>query len=728
MRQLIKFLLVSAVFASNFAFAQSAPPTTPVREVTDDYFGTKVTDPYRWLENTKDPEVVAWMKAQNDYTRAVLARIPGRDQLLTRIKALDNSGSVVSELQVWGGRYFYLKTEPGSDNRKLYVRDKLGAAERLLLDPEKLTTADGRHFSIDYFQPSLDGKYVAYGISPGGSENSVLHVLESATGKVLSDTIDRAQFGQPSWLPDGSFFYTREQKLGPDSPPTAQYQKLRCYHHVLGDDPDKEAAIFGYDVLPNVKVTEDDFSVLGYSPGAPNYLLGLVIHGVQREIDVYVTAFDSSASWKPVWKKAVDAADDVTGFDLHGDSLFLLSHKDASRFKVLRTSLGNPDLAHATAIVPASEVVVVGISAAGDALYVQDLDGGIGRLRRLPYDGAKIQEVKLPFDGAIQSLATNPTEAGAWLELTSWTKSPLWYALDAGSGKLTDTGLVAPSPVDYSEIVSEEVKAKSADGTMVPLSIIHKRGMAMDGSHPTWLEGYGAYGITLDPTFRPTMLAFFEHGGVFAVAHVRGGGEFGEDWHLAGQKLTKQHTIDDMLAGANYLIEHKYTSPAHLAGEGTSAGGITIGGAITQRPDLFGAALIRVGDSDALRSELMASGPANIPEFGTAKEPDGFKALYAMDAYQHVKPNTAYPAVLLTTGANDPRVAPWEAAKMTARLQASTDSGKPVLLRVDYDAGHGLGSTKTQNDVLLADELAFLFWQLGVPEYQPVQMNTGSGK
>ena len=314
--------------------------------------------------------------------------------MLTRIKALDNSGSVVSALQVWGGRYFYLKTEPGSDNRKLCVRDKLDAAERLLIDPEKLTTADGRHFSIDYFQPSLDGKYVAYGISPGGSENSVLHVLESATGKVLSDTIDRAQFGQPNWLPDNSFFYTRAQKLGPDSPPTAQYQKLRCYHHVLGADPDKEAAVFGYDVLPNVKVTEDDFSVLGYSPGAPNYLLGLVIHGVQREIDVYVTAFDGSASWKPEWKKAVDAADDVTGFDLHGDSLFLLSHKDASRFKVLRTSLGNPDLAHATTIVPASEVVIVGISAAGDALYMQDLDGGIGRLRRLPYDTGKIQAVE----------------------------------------------------------------------------------------------------------------------------------------------------------------------------------------------------------------------------------------------------------------------------------------------------------------------------------------------
>ncbi|MGD0513849.1 MAG: prolyl oligopeptidase family serine peptidase, partial [Terriglobales bacterium] len=514
---------------------------------------------------------------------------------------------------------------------------------------------------------------------------------------------------------------TRTQKLPPDAPPTAKYQKLRCYHHVLGADPEKESAVFGYQASPNVKVMEDDFPVLAFSPGAPKYLVGLVLHGVKRETDLYASAIQDDVSAKTVWKKVADEADAVTGFDVHEDSLFLLSHKDASRFKVVLTSLANPDLAHAKAVVPASDVVVVNISAAGDALYVQDLDGGVGRLRRLPYDGAVIQPVKLPFDGAIESLVTNPTESGAWLELTSWTKSPLWYALDANTSNLTDTHLVPPSPVDYSQVESQEVKAKSADGTMVPLSIVYKRGMALDGSHPTWLEGYGAYGITLDPEFRPTLLAFFERGGVFAVAHVRGGGEYGEDWHLAGQKLTKQHTIDDMLAGAEYLIEHKYTSAAHLAGEGTSAGGITIGGAITQRPDLFGAALIRVGDSDSLRSELMASGPANIPEFGTVKQPDGFKALYAMDAYQHVKPNTAYPAVLLTTGVNDPRVASWQAAKMAARLQASTTSGKPVLLRVDYDAGHGMGSTKTQRDDELADEVAFLFWQLGNPEFQPAQ-------
>jgi len=720
MRRLIAIVLPLLLLIPAVVWAQSALPQTPVRAVIDDYFGTKVADPYRWLENTSDPEVIAWMKAQNDYTRAVLARIPGRDDLLARIKSLDNAGNVVSALQVWGGHYFYYKTEPGSDNRKLFVRDTLSSPERLLVDPEKMTTADGKHYSIDYFQPSLDGVYVAYGISLGGSEESVLHVLQAATGKVLPDSIDRAEFASPSWLPDGkSFFYTRAQKLAADAPPTAKYQKLKVYRHTLGGDPDTEPLVFGFGANPTVNVDENDFTVVAFSPGAPDFVLGLVIHGVKREIDIYAVPFDADPGATTVWKKVVDQSDEITGFDVHAGEIYLLSHKNASRFKVLRTSLSTPDLPHAAIAVPASAVVVTGISAAGDALYVQDLDGGIGRLRRLPYGNGSIQPIKLPFDGAIQSLVTNPREPGAWLELVSWTKSPLWYSLDAKTDNLTDTALVPPSPVDYSQIESEEVKAKSADGTMVPLSIIHKRGIALDGSHPTWLTGYGAYGINYDPYFDPTILAFLERGGVRAFAHVRGGGEYGEDWHLAGQKLTKQHTIDDFIAGGEYLIEHKYASPAHLAGEGTSAGGITIGGAITQRPEMFGAALIRVGDSDSLRSETMASGPANIPEFGTVTEADGFKALFAMDAYQHVKPNTPYPAVLLTTGVNDPRVAPWQAAKMAARLQASTSSGKPVLLRVDYDAGHGIGSTKSQRDIELADELSFLFWQLGVTGYAP---------
>jgi prolyl oligopeptidase len=726
-RQIELSLFAFILIGSQLAIAQAKLPDTPVREVMDDYFGKKVSDPYRWLENTKDPEVISWMKAQNEYARSVFAKIPGRAQLAERIRSLDHASSVVSALQVWGGHYFYLKTDPDSNYNKLYVRDNLTAAERLLVNPEKMSTDPSKHYSIDYIQPSLDGKFVIYGISLGGSEDSVLRVMETATGKLLSDAIDRAQFALPTWLPDHSFFYTRTPKVPPDTPPATKFQRSRTYHHVLGADPDKEDAVFGYHVSSDVKTVEDDFPVIVYSAGAPNHVLGMIMHGAKREFDAYTADFSKGHNTKLVWKKAADESDQITGYDMHGDNLFLLSHKDASRFQVLRTSLAKPDLTHAAVVVPPSERVVINIFAAGDALYVQDLDGGIGRIRRLPYDSWTLQPVKLPFEGAIQSMVANPMEPGTWVELTSWTKSPLWYALNKGTGNLVDTNLMPPSPVDYSQVESEEVKVKSADGTMVPLSIVHQRGIVLDGSHPTWLQAFGAYGATLDPIFRPTLLAFLERGGVFAVAHVRGGGEYGEEWRLAGHIQTKQHSVDDMLAGALYLIEHKFTSPSHLTGECTSAAGVTIGSAITQRPDLFAVAFIFVGWSNLLRSEAMPSGPANISEFGTIKDPALFPVLYALDGYQHIKPNTRYPAVLLTAGGNDPRIELWQPAKMTARLQASTSSGKPVVLRIDNDRGHsagifpGFGSTKEQVDEELADELAFLFWQVGMPEFQPTR-------
>ena len=596
-------------------------PDTPVREVIDDYFGTKVSDPYRWLENAKDPEVIAWMKAQNDYARAVLANIPGRDRLLDRIKALDHAGGLVSGLKVVGGRYFYMKVDAGSNIYKLYVRDKLKAPERLLVDPEKLSTDSSTQFFVDYFQPSLDGKYVAYGISRGGSQESVLHIVETATGKVLSDAIDRARLAKPTWLPDGSFFYTRTPNLPPDAPSSAKYQKGRIYRHVLGADPEKEMAFFGYQVSPDVKFTEMDVPTIRYSTGAPNYLVGLIFHGAKREFDVYTTIFSNGENPKFEWKKAAGESDEITGYDTHGDSLFLLSHKDASRFKVFQTSLANPDLTHAAVVVPASERVVTGIFAASDALYVQDLDGGIGQMRRLSYDHPILQPVKLPFAGTIQSVVTNPIESGAWLELASWTKSPLWYALDAESGSLSEIGLVPPSTVDseYSQIESKEVKVKSADGTMVPLSIVHQRGMPLDGSHPTWLQGFWRIRGAAAPIFRPTLLAFFERGGVFAVAHVRGGGNMARIGIWAATSRPNSTPLTTCWLAAAYLIEHKYTSPAHLAGECTSAAGVTIGTVINQRPELFAVALILVGQSNPLRSETMSSGPANTPSLARSR-------------------------------------------------------------------------------------------------------------
>jgi len=697
--------------------AALAPPETPVRDVKENFFGTEISDPYRWLEDLKSPEVSSWMHAQNDYTRAVLERIPNRDKLRARIAQLDDTGVRVLSLQSFGGRLFYLKQSAGEDNRKLYVRDGSAGAERLLLDPQT-RTANGVHFSIDYFQASPDGKLVAVGISPGGSENSVLHVLDASDGKEVGPSIDRAQFGAVYWLPDNhSFFYNRLRKLALDDPRTAFYLNSKDYLHHIADDPEKDVAVFGNGLSSAVSMTETDLPFVTVPPGS-KYAFGLIAHGVQNENTIYVTSLDSLHDASASWRKIADVGEEVTNFDIHGDHVYLLSHHEASRFKILGVDLPKDEVAHARVILAASEAVVTGIQAAADALYVQKLDGGLGKLWRLAYEGGSAIEIRLPFEGAIQEIFVNPAEPGVFVRLASWTKSSMIFHYDPKTNTMADTKIIPVSPVDFSGIESEEVKAKSADGMMVPLSIVHQRGLKMDSSHPTLLRGYGAYGITLNPGFDPTSLAWLERGGVIAVAHVRGGGEYGEDWHNGGRKGTKKNTITDFLACAQYLIEHKYTSPQHLAGEGTSAGGLTIGGAITEWPDLFGAALDNVGDSDALRAELETSGPANIPEFGTVKNAEDFRNILATSPFQRVKDHTAYPAVLLTTGVNDPRVDPWQMNKMTARLQAATSSGKPVLLRVDYDAGHGgIGATKSQHTALLTDQYSFLLWQLGDPEF-----------
>jgi prolyl oligopeptidase len=387
--------------------------------------------------------------------------------------------------------------------------------------------------------------------------------------------------------------------------------------------------------------------------------------------------------------------------------MWLLSHKDASRFKVIHIDLDHSDIAKADVALAPSDLVLQNISTAKDALYIEAQQGGISHLLRIPY-GNKATPVTLPFAGAIEGFYTDVQNDGALMRLAGWTEAPQWYVYDPATDKLTNTHIEPLNPTDFSAITSVEVTAPGADGTPVPLSIIYRKDLPLNGQNPCLMEGYGSYGLNIDPGFDATRLALLEKGIVIAYAHPRGGGENGEDWHLAGQKLNKQNTIGDFIACAEYLIKQGYTSPAKLAGCGTSAGGITIGGALTQRPDLFTLAICNVGVMDTLRMEAGPNGAVNTPEFGSVKNPDGFKALFAMDAYQHVKEGTAYPAVLLITGANDPRVDPWQLFKMTARLQAATSGKNPILLRIDYDAGHGMGSSKTQRDLITADEAALL--------------------
>jgi prolyl oligopeptidase len=721
--------LAFSVLTMGASSLPSPPPLPASRPVVDTFYGVKIADPYRYFEDMRLPEVQDFFKRENAYTRTVLAALePARERLFKRIAQLDNAGVSVSGVQRVGNQYFYEKLMPGQNTEKLYVRQAApGSHERLLVDPDaQVPFGAAKHYTIDYFLPSLDGAYVGYGISEGGSENAVIHIVETATGRILPDAIDRAKFvGLTSWRPDGvSFYYFRLPKLPPGAPNTAEEQKGIVYLHVLNRDPDKDTPILGYGVDPHVILDPSDFSMITLSPASP-YALGVIEHGVKNEVTIYVAQASALALPRIPWRKIIDVDDEVTGFDLRGSTIYLLTHKDAPSFRILAMRLEHPDFAQAPTIVPASGAVVEQVAVANDGLYVLSREGGFGTIARFPtaIDGTVVMQpthVKLPYAGSIASLAVDPRVDGAVFAMSSWTKSALYYHVDA-RGIIHNTKLKPPSPVDASAYGSHEVQARSADGTMIPLSLVYRSGLKLNSSHPTYLEGYGAYGIEIDPYFSTTRIAWLERDGVYAVCHVRGGGWFGEAWHRAGMIATKEHTIADFIACGRYLVENGYTSPAHLAGEGTSAGGILIGGAITRAPELFAAALDVVGVSDALRSEFSPNGPPNIPEFGSVTSASGFKALREMDAYQHVRAGTAYPAVMSVTGINDPRVPPWELAKFTARLQSASTSGRPVLLRVDYDGGHGfLAASRKQSEHLLTDEYSFLLWQLGDPAFQAV--------
>ena len=712
--------------------APAKPPVAPVRPVTDDYFGTKVVDDYRYMENLNDPEVQSWFKNQDAYTRTTLANIPGRDKLLARISELVKSlsTSVIDVQRLPDGRYFYRKLLPGESGPKLYMRTGLGGEERLLVDPGNVDVAPsnrskGRN-AIAYVNLSPDGKYVAVGITPGGSEDDTeIHVVDVATGHETGDVVFRARGGDPQWLADNrSFVYERLQELSPDAPKTELQEKRRTYLHVLGTDPQRDPAVFGYGVVPAIDVDPNHWASVWVSPGS-KYAIGSINSGVSPNSSFYIEPVDALGTSNSAWRKLADLSDDVSWVVVHGDDLYLLAFKSASRYMILRTDARHPDLSSAEVVVPPTDAVVEDLKAAQDALYVQVLDGGIDRILRVPYGPRpKVEKVVLPFEGAAIPAGSDPRVPGILLRLASWTDQGSLYSYDPRTRRLTDTQLAQPSRFsrdDNSEVVN--VKAKSYDGTLVPLSITYPKGIKLDGSHPTRLIGYGAYGTVFNrPFFAGPMIAWTERGGILARCGVRGGGEYGEDWHLAGKGPTKPNTWRDFIACAEYLVDKKYTSPAHLAGEGGSAGGILIGRAITERSDLFGAALITSGVLDALRSETTANGVSNIQEFGSTKTEDGFKALYAMSAYHHIQDRTPYPAVLLTVGINDPRVDPWESAKTTARLQAATSSGKPVLLRVAYAGGHGgVGANLQEVVESLADSWSFLLWQLGDPDFQPVR-------
>ncbi|MEI9851381.1 MAG: prolyl oligopeptidase family serine peptidase [Sphingomonas sp.] len=705
-------LICGAVFllaAASAGLAQDAPPVRPapppVVPVVEDYFGTGVTDDYRYMETAGDPVFSKWIREEGAYTRAAFDT-PARAGALERIAAFTGSFGFTGSFARYGGRSFWLERAPGSDNYDLRVGDAKGS--RKLIDVGALrAAAGGKPMAINYFGASPDGSKVAVGISEGGSEMAGLTVYDAATGAKLSKTIERAQFGSPSWTDDGrTLFFSLLAPQREGAPPSERYLNSSAVAWDLVHDP---VPVLGGGAPDSVvKVRPDQFSIVVTSPGSPR-AAGLVINGVQNEVELWLAPDAKVPTAATKWQRVFSFDDGITNLAMRGDTLYLLSHKDAPTFQLLALKIGQP-LSSASVVMPVSkDRVIEFLVTAKDGTYVAAREGLYSRLYRIDAAG-KAGEIAIA-KGSIGSMFGDPRVPGVVLGFDSWTTPPQELAYDPATGKFAEIGIGSvPASFRPADYAVSEVWATAKDGVKVPLSVI--RPAAAKGAGPMLINAYGSYGVSNYPVFSSRLLSTVNEGFSVGTCHVRGGGEFGEAWRLAGKDASKPNTWRDLIACAEQAVAAGLTTPGQLFITGGSAGGIPMGMAPMERPDLFAGVIDQVPMASALRSEFQTNGPANIVEFGTVKEEAGFRNLLAMDGYQHVEKGKSYPAYLITTGLNDPRVDSWQPGKLAARMRAANPDNI-VLLRVDEEGGHGIGSTKAQTDALYADMFAFMHWRLG---------------
>ena len=680
---------------------------SPRRTMTDVFHGMAVSEDYRWLEDFSSPEVQQWTAAQNRRSRAYLDAVPGRASLLDRIRDYYQKVSPsYSGVTFRAGTYFALKFQPPKDQPMLVALTSPDspASERVIVDPN---AADRKGtLAIDWFVPSLDGKLVAVAMSEKGSEDSSLYFFDAATGREMGERVSRVNYptagGSAAWTADGSgVYYTRYPQHG-ERPKEDENFYQQVYFHRLGTPSAQDTYVIGKD-FP--RIAEIKLETRGDS----RYLLVSVANGDGGEFAHYLRA--PEGRWTQVTRfedKIIDAALGEDG------GLYLISRKNAPRGKILRLSLDRPELSAARTIVPEGELVIdpAGVTPAKSRVFVTYLAGGPNIASIFTTDGKPAGQIPLPDVAALQEIAPLSGDE-ALVRVQTYLSPSTWYRY--GEKGLQKTALVVKSPVSFEDAEVVREFAVSKDGTKVPLNIIRKKGVKLDGANPTLLYGYGGYGISLTPRFLGIGgRLWLDRGGVYVIANLRGGGEYGEAWHRAGNLLNKQHVFDDFIASAQHLTARRYTSPKHLVIEGGSNGGLLMGAVLVQRPELFRAVVSHVGIYDMLRVELSPNGAFNVTEFGTVKDPAQFKALYAYSPYHHVVDGTAYPAVMFMTGDHDGRVDPANSRKMTARLQAATSSSRPILLRTSSDSGHGMGTALSEAIEQAADSLAFFFNELGI--------------
>ncbi|HEY2629515.1 MAG TPA: prolyl oligopeptidase family serine peptidase, partial [Usitatibacter sp.] len=607
-------------------------------------------DPLRELEDSSRPETQAFFREEAVRTRVALDKIPGRTAILDRVRALSLSTVEVTSIAATNtSRIFYLKRSAGETVPVLCFREKIASPERVIVKPSRFVSPGSGTASIDWFVPSPDGRHVAYGVSVGGSEDSVLRVIAVDGDADLPIAIDRARFNAGlAWHPDGrSFFYSRVS----DAAGAKLYANVRVYRHVLGRDASKDEIVFAPGVGGARDVPEFAHPSL-YIPPDSKHAYAIVREGLRREIAIHVTELRDLAEAKPRWRKLVGDEDQVLDLVGSGDDLFLLSRQGAPRRKVLHLKAG-AEFRTARVAVPQGDSVIRTVAIARDAIYMRTMVAGIDRLERVAIGllgGTKAAEyVRTPFDTSIQQLVANPRSPGAILRIQGWIEPPTIVEVDT-HGEAHATGL-QPAPTaaaDFDGMDEVRLYAPTDDGARIPVTLIYRKSTTLTRENPVLLEVFGSYGVSLTPVFDATRLAWLDRGGIIAVAHVRGGGEYGEPWHEAALGGTKGNTISDFIAVSEFLVRYGFTNPKKLAILGTGAGAIPVGGALVRRPDFFAAAVLRSPMLDMLRYEAMASGPDSVAEFGSASTPAGMEQLRAISSLHQVKDNTAYPAVLLT--------------------------------------------------------------------------------
>jgi prolyl oligopeptidase len=690
------------------ASVPNGPPKAKVENVEETLHGHKIVDPYRYLENSNNADTQEFVRQELAYTRSVLDPLAGRKQIQARLEQLLTIGNIGAP-QIGGNFYFYTRREGMQNQPVLYVRQGVNGRDRVLVDANQLA-ADGT-IALDWWYPTHDGKYVAYGTSPSGSELSTLHIVETATGKLLPDAVDRTRAASIAWkLDDSGFYYTRYPKKG-SVPEGQELYNRHVFYHQLGTDPEQDALVFGEgrgpEDWPNVSLSNDG-----------RWLLISVEQGwTKSELFLLDTQASSAA---PV--RVTEGKEFLYSGEIFDGNIYLVTNEDAPRYRVFRVPITNPARSNWKEIIPQSDAVLQALSIVHRTLFGLYEKNATSQVKMFATDGKFLSDIPLPGLGSLAGAGGNWDSDELFFGFQSFTVPPSIYRVDLKNAATTPQPSLwakvdAPS-IDSSAYEVNQEWFTSKDGTRVPMFIVHKKGSTKNGTNPTLLTGYGGFNVSLTPAFSRSAYVWLEHGGIYAVANLRGGAEFGEDWHRAGMLDKKQNVFDDFASAAEYLIAQKYTGRDHLAIQGGSNGGLLMGVAMTQHPELFRAVVCQVPLLDMLRYQNFQIAKLWIPEYGSAEDAKQFDFLYAYSPYHHVKPGVEYPAVLFMTADTDTRVDPMHAKKMAALMQVEAKNGssreRPILLRIETKAGHGAGKPVTKQIEEFTDIYSFLFWQLGM--------------